>query len=435
MAIRYVRAGSLGAMVFGAVLSLGCSDKSDDVEGSTNSSVPEVLAAPAPGKGVQLRMQSDLTAGVETERCMFYVTPPGGLAVNREEVRYTPGSHHVLLFTTPYTEIPTQDRFGNDVDTHAIFECGEHGPTAHWSVNGVAGGAQSAQGAPIVANLPADTAFVIPAGTILLMNTHYLNASEQTLTTDARINLYTVPPEQVKQEAGILFFYDPYIYLPSGMDGTAREVCPIRKDIQLLNAQSHMHRRGVGYLAQLLGSDGGVQGELYSGTEWEDVALRSFSPPQALTAGQSIDFACHYSNQTDHTIIQGLSTRDEMCMFLGLYYPRDRQTELCGLGDSWDKAFVAARWIGNGNQAGAQTAACFSAAKDSSEDAGASFFACVNNSCPAISATMSNAARCLSTKGLGQCSTECSQSAAACRTCIGQKCGDLMTVLSTATCE
>jgi hypothetical protein len=36
-------------------------------------------------------MTSTLDASVETERCMFYQFGAGGLAINREKVRYTPG--------------------------------------------------------------------------------------------------------------------------------------------------------------------------------------------------------------------------------------------------------------------------------------------------------------------------------------------------------
>jgi hypothetical protein len=411
---------------------LGCSSN----DGSKPQTTSELLAPPPNGQGIQLKMASTLDAGVETERCMFYKVGADGLAVNHEEVRYTPGSHHVLLYVTPYTDIPTQDRFGNAVDTSGIFECGPKGPTSHWQVNGVAGGAQIADGPPIVDDLPSGVAFVIPAGTILLMNTHYLNATGQALQTDARINLYTIASSEVTTEAGILFWYDPIIYIPSQEKRSAREVCPIRTDIQLVNAQSHMHRRGIGYVARELDTTGAPAGELYRGTEWEEVALTKFQPTKHLSAGQSVDFQCNYSNTTDHTIIQGLSTADEMCMFLGLYYPKDRQTELCGLNADWSGAFWGATWFGEGTADGATTATCLNSAKPKSVDNGASFYACMDDSCPAIGVPMSNAARCLATNGLGACSNECGGTdATTCQTCVAQNCGTAMQALATATCS
>lgn len=418
--------------VLALLMSVGCSDSSA-VGSSDDNGNP--LEPPAAQQGVQLKMTSALKAGVETERCMFYQVGDDDLAVNREEVRFTHGSHHILLFVTPYESIPTEDRFGTTVDTSGVFECGQEGPTAHWTVNGVAGGSQIANGTPVVDDLPPGVAFVIPARTVLLMNTHYLNATDATIQTDARINLYTLDRSEVQQEAGILFWYNPIIYAPSGQTSRAQEVCPIRKDINLLNAQSHMHKRGVGYVAKERDAMGVEQGELYSTTEWEEVELRRFSPSRPLKAGQTVDFACDYDNRTDHDIIQGLATTDEMCMFIGLYYPKDRQTELCGLNSEWSGAFWAATWIGQGVSSGAQTASCLANASTVTTDDGASFFKCVVESCGAISQHVSNAARCLATQGLGACKTPCSTDAESCSSCVNEQCSSAMSTLSQATCS
>lgn len=370
---------------------VGCSES----DPPTTTETGNELARPAPTQGLQLQMLSDLDPAVETERCRFFAVPPGGLYVNRQEVRFTAGSHHALLFATPYTSIPTVDRFGAAVDTSGVFDCGEEGPTAHWEVSGVAGGSQTAHGEPIVGDLPADTAVKLPGGSVLLMNTHYLNATDKTLHTDARINLYTIPAEQAKQEAGFIFFYNPFIRVPAMGNAVASEVCPVLSDISLVNAQNHMHKRGVGYEANLLDSSGSKLEELYKGTEWEEVVMHKNTPPKALKQGQMIQYHCDYTNREDRVITQGLSTKDEMCMFIGLYYPRNRQFELCGLNDTWEGRFLAARWIGNGTKGGMESLGCLMAAKDPKEDKGESFYGCVVDSCPRISTEMSNAVRCL----------------------------------------
>jgi hypothetical protein len=131
----------------------------------------------------------------------FFVVPPEGLYVNREEVRYTPGSHHVLIYKTPYTSIPTQDIHGNTVDTSGIIDA-PNGGTADWKIDGVVAGAQSANAPPIVEDLPPNVALELPGGTVLLMNTHYLNTTSSKVTVEARVNLWTVPAAQVTQEEG-----------------------------------------------------------------------------------------------------------------------------------------------------------------------------------------------------------------------------------------
>ena len=398
-----------------------------------SSSKTEDLTPPPAGQGVQLQMVSMLNAGVETERCKFFKVPAEGWYVNKQDIRYTPGSHHVLLFVTPYTEIPTVDTRGNTVDTSGVFACPE-GAAADWRVGGVAGGAQKGDAPAAVQGLPEDTALVLPGGTILLMNTHYLNASPDTLNTDARINLYFTAKEKVKREAGILFFYNPFIYVPGQSTAVAKRSCPVLKDINLVNGQSHMHKRGVDYVANLVEGNGQVVNELYRGQEWEAVVMRKYDGAgQLIKAGQSIEYQCGYNNHETRTIIQGLTTKDEMCMFLGLYYPRDPQTELCALMANdkiEDTRFLAGRWVGSGNVDGVTTAACIGSSPSSPEKG--ALYRCVTNSCPKISVQMSDALHCLASNNFGQCD-HCQ--GPTCSGCVNRGCAESLTQLSLATCN
>ena len=392
-----------------------------------------VLAPPPDGQGVQIKMTSTLEAGLETERCMFYRVPAEGLYVNRQEVRYTPGSHHVLLYKTPYTEIPTTTIKGKTIDTQGVFDCGENGATGDWEILGTAGGAQDANGPPGIDGLPSDTALKLDGNSVLLVNAHYLNASDKPLDAEIYINLHTVPAAQVTREAGIFFLYNPFISVPGGSTSVAREVCPLSTSVTLVNAQSHMHSRGYGYEAHLLDANGTEVQELFSTTSWQAVVAKQMDPPVALSAGQMIDFHCKYRNNEGQTISQGRTTRDEMCMFVGLYYPKDTKTELCSMTNDSSGRYLGANWIGNGVATGAQTAGCLQAATGASAVRG-DFDACVVNACPAISAETSSAARCLASRGLGQCATECGTDMAACSACVGAQCTPAMTALATAVC-
>ena len=177
----------------------------------------------------------------------------------------------------------------------------------------------------------------------------------------------------------------------------AREVCALSKDVTLVNAQSHMHRRGVDYMANLLDASGAQVQEIYTSNTWEHVVAKQMDPAVPLSAGQLIDFRCNYMNNEDHTISQGRTTRDEMCMFLGLYYPKDTKTELCSLTDDWGGRYLAANWIGIGTGADCRPRpAC---RRPPATAAHGDLDACVVNACPAISAATSTATRCLASRG------------------------------------
>src|SRR5688500_17375974 len=94
----------LGLAVAISPALLACS--SDAIEPAPS----DVLLAPPPaGQGVQYQMTTKLESGAEGEHCKFVQAPAEGMYVNRDEVRFTKGSHHFLLYETPYTTIPTKD--------------------------------------------------------------------------------------------------------------------------------------------------------------------------------------------------------------------------------------------------------------------------------------------------------------------------------------
>src|SRR6266540_3967139 len=179
-------------------------------------------------------------------------------------------------------------------------------------------------------------------------------------------------------------------------------------------------------------STGAMQQEVYTNNSWEHVVAERMNPALEIAAGQMIDFRCDYDNTETRNISQGRTTRDEMCMFLGLYYPKDTKTELCSMTDDQKGRYLGANWIGGGTATGAQTADCLQTATGASAMAG-DFDACMVNACPAISSQSSSAARCIASRGLGMCAAQCGGTdMAMCKTCVGEKCTPAMTALSEA---
>jgi hypothetical protein len=397
----------------------------------------DLLPPPATDQGVQISMVSTIAPGQEIERCKFYQIPPQGLNVNRATVRYVPGSHHVLLYRTDYTSLPTTTRNGAPAptpDENGVFDCGD-GATADWAVTGVVGGAQSAK-APDMASFPPGVAVKLAPGTVLVVNTHYLNVTSGPLRAEARINLFTIPDKDVTTEGGQLFFYNPFIRLHPESAGSARMSCPITEDITLINGQSHMHKRGTDYVANLTETINGTPSQIYESHDWENVPVASWQPGMALHQGQSIDYTCFYQNAENREIIQGLTTKDEMCMFLGSYYPRNRELEQCqqlvqGQG---------ATFIGSGTNDGATTLECFRSAGMSQDPSARKgiYFGCVVDSCAGIATPLTAYVKCqLANSGAaGDCASSCDgTNPTACTDCMIAACGDSISALTKAQCN
>jgi hypothetical protein len=418
--------------VAGVWLLTGCSS-ADGLSPAADSDPNDLLEPPPAGQGLQLKMVSTIAAGQEIERCKFFQVPAEGINVNRAVVRYVPGSHHVLLYRTSHTSIPTTTRDGKALtaDENGVFDCAE-GAAADWDVTGVVAGAQSSK-AKNAATFPPGVAAKLAPGTVLVINTHYLNATSKPLVAEARLNLYTLPDKDVVEEGGFLFYYNPFIRVPARSSASSRMRCTLTQDITLISGQSHMHRRGVGYTANVVEPSDGALTQIYESHDWEDVPISEWSPGMALRTGQSIDYTCHYQNPEDRQVAQGLTTKDEMCMFLGNYYPRNSELETCGIATVGG----GATFIGTGSADGKTTLQCLGKYGGSDETT-AEFYGCVQDSCPAIGEQVTGHLKCQITqtsKG-GTCADACSTgNPSDCGACMTEACGPAMGALDSAQCN
>jgi hypothetical protein len=412
----------------------GASTTATDASPSANTAAG-VLEAPPAGHGVQYQMSTSIAPSEEDERCKFVLVPPGGLWVNREEVRYNGGSHHFILWKSSYTAIPTLDLRGNTVDTSDVFEC-PGGPSGTWSATAFAAGAQSGDGQRLIDGLPSDTAVRFDPGSVLIMDLHVLNPSDQQVRTEVRINLWTVPDDQVTTEAGVYFFYNPFIRVPAGGSATARMSCPVTSNVQLVNAQTHMHRRGLGGSANLLDSSGNLIQEIYQSHSWEAVNVQSWTPGMTLQSGQSIDYKCNYQSSEPVDVMQGPTTKDEMCVLFGLYYPRDPKFETCSADGTWAGLSSAATFIGSGTATCMDTMQCVSQAAPQEQDHGDSLFGCIVASCPKAAVEVTASVGCSRSQRTGSCQAQCSGSGGtSCTQCIQQNCQKELDACASATCQ
>lgn len=357
--------------------------------------VEDVLLAPPPeGQGIQYQMTTMLEPGTEAEHCKFVQAPAEGMYVNRDEVRFTSGSHHFLLYETPYTSIPTKTEGGEVVDTSGVFDCSQ-GATFDFQVTKLIAGSQNADGDAFLM-FPSDVALHVEAGRVLLMNAHYINATSAPIEPEVRVNLFTIPAEQVKEQGDILFWYNPFIKVGAKSTSRARMKCMVHKDITLANVQSHMHARGMGYAAALPGI-----APFYTNTAWEGVPVKQFDPGMKITAGTWVDYYCDYNNGAATDVYQGPRSTDEMCMLIGAYYPADPVTSNCAADPSApdQTGNLGGEWTGNGTETCAATMGCVQATFGGSGDVMQGITTCMMASDPAVSKEMSDALRCLFLNG------------------------------------
>ncbi|WP_170319738.1 hypothetical protein [Polyangium spumosum] len=386
-------------------------------EPSTQPAEKSLLDAPVGGSGIQYRMTSTIAPGVESYGCRLFQVPPEGLVIRGQDVAFGPGGHHVLLYRTPYRQVPSHDEEGVAVDALTEHDCSE-GATARWKVDAVLGGSESFGSVGLLHRLPDGVGLVVEPNVVLVMSTHYLNTTSAPLEVDARINVYTMPPEDLRIEAGLLYMDNQALRVAPNSEATARMRCPVPDDVHVVSLQSHMHARGASFEATLL-PPAGAATSIYSTTSWQEPPVRELDPPLLLPRGSTLEIRCDFRSGESRPITWGLSSNDEMCQLIGPYFPKNPHFERC----EDESGAPAATWVGHGKADGTETAACLKQAVSTEEGEGYAYNDCVLGACPAIAAEVSALVRCQKASRAGACANTCQgESPGDCASCLAGAC-------------
>ncbi len=237
--------------------------------------------------------------GAEVYYCQNFANPfAADTEIAEFDSHMTAGSHHLLLF---YKEGVTADG--------ALETCSglEVAPTPY--------GSQTPDGRLVY---PAGVAALITKGTGLRLQSHYLNTTANPIAAHVELTMHVAAPATVQSHAGLLFVVDRDINVPAGAGASATmtDDCTIPMDMNLLGANSHMHRHGTNFVATVAGN------VVYETQTWSEPRPAAFNPPLVLHAGDALHFECTFVNDGDQALTFGESAQtNEMCIFGGPFYP------------------------------------------------------------------------------------------------------------------
>jgi hypothetical protein len=397
------------------LLASGCSSESEPPPAPAPNA--ELLASPPENAGFQLKLGIDVAPGVEGTWCQYFVLPGEAHDIGRYQSRYTPISHHLIVYQTLLTP-------ADPAIAQGVFDCDRNDRLR--SLAGFHFGTQTAQD---------DVTYPVGIGKrqrpseVVMLEYHAINTSPGPVSAEARVNFwYSETP--IQTAADTLFFYQPTIFVAPNEAGQASMHCEIDGDVSLLYALPHMHRRGVGFDATI--SDGRP---LLTTTTYE-VGTTRYEPFVEIRAGQSIDFTCHYQNTESFPVIEGSSaSRNEMCTFAATFIsPSGAQlsaeTRLCEGTRSGTRM--------NGATACARTRSCVEALRGADFTLESTLVArdrCYTSACHSGFELMQTFMGCQ----YENCRTECVTPTppvdqAACNACVQQHCGDLDDACKAHTC-
>jgi hypothetical protein len=354
-----------------------------------------------------ISMSLTVKPGEELHRCQLVTLPTDSeIEVVAFSHKYTAGSHHFLVFATELETIPAF--------LQGQFDCVNGDEPIMAVTRGILYGAQSAEA---TFPLPPGVGFKMKAHQVLLLQAHYLNPTAQDLPATIRAGFDTAPAAQIREHAGFMLFYDPFIYIPAQSSATSGIRCSVPSDINLIAAFTHYHQRGTSMRVWVDPNMAEKSTTPFHEThDWEHPA--DFHGPLAVAAGSAFRFECGYTNADSVDVFQGPNAAtSEMCVFAGLYSP-----QASGDFDSCADLSIT----GEGDEACSSVLSCVQSCPGADAPrfthagvvVGPCWERCVANGCQGAVDRVLPVSSCVGEK----CSADCEMGNDACSVCATTKC-------------
>ena len=173
---------------------------------------------------------------------------------------------------------------------------------------------------------PAGKALRIPAGTLLGLQLHIFNQSDQMLAGTSGIEMLEVDPATVTDEIDMFLPGPQSLSLPPNQPTTIRGTCTVKTAYKVFALFPHMHQLGTHLKTTL--TVGGVERVINDAPyNFEHQAILSFEPIQ-LNPGDKITTECTWMNTGSQTVTYGESSTTEMCYSILYRFPRGTE-EFC----------------------------------------------------------------------------------------------------------
>ncbi|MBI2058442.1 MAG: hypothetical protein HYT87_01590 [Nitrospirae bacterium] len=269
--------------------------------------------------------------------------PARGIQVHTPELRIEPYSE---VFVCTYTDVVTTDdmyvtliegrQSGGKTGHHvAVYRSSiKYDPTSHvcadfdmaapWLmfVGGAGGGSGDVPAA--VTRLPKDVAILVPRGSQIMLQSHYINpGSDAALQTDT-VNLHTVDPTPALSSAAPWAINESSFQIQPGKTHRSEATCSAERTSSIITVLGHTHQWGVNFELWLTqqGEERLIYKQVGAGAQLQrDPPIMNFpvDAPLRVEKGDRFRMVCEFDNTTDHI----LQFPEEMCVTLMYHYPAE----------------------------------------------------------------------------------------------------------------
>lgn len=332
-------------------------------EASTALDDAALIAPPPKGQGFQFATEDiEVPSGVEEQDCYFYrvrdlaasggLDPEAPVNLHRVQLAQRSGSHHMNLFRVrtiaglgPEGGLIQKNRDG-------VGECFKSSNWSDWPLV-----ANTQKDGEVDWTFPEGVANVLGPDEWLMLQTHYVNATTQTMDQLGRVtvNFWTIPDNEVKAEMGTLFASKQSVRVcRSNPRPTYEGTCQFNNDepITIIGANAHFHSRGRTF--EMYRWDGistqrpGADARFYQSDAWDEppmphspdltlpmpaksgvwyAADYQWQPPPPSIGCEGLDAADRAAGTPEEALdccytFGPIVERNEHCNIFAYYYPK-----------------------------------------------------------------------------------------------------------------
>lgn len=289
----------------------------------------DVVTPPARGFTVTSK-EVVIQPGQEITYCYYFRTPnTEPLAIHKWSSTMTPGSHHMIMFTTTNDVMPP--------GTVSAANCG----FASGGVQNLPSWTYAAQTAENEVALPSDDGTGKPLAQLIQPNTaaffqmHYLNATDNPLTVSVTLNAEALAADTAYTQTAAYVTYDNDIDVPANATNHVEsQTCDTPPNTKFWMMSTHAHRRAVKTVVK-----NGMPASTniaFESDDWEHPGAKTWMQAPFYTFdGNKLTFECTYNNAGGPRALDGDSAAtDEMCMASGYYFPATKPRLCVCINDS-----------------------------------------------------------------------------------------------------
>jgi hypothetical protein len=288
--------------------------------GAGSSRVWDPPAAPAGYTRIEAPTMENLEPGSDVMYCQYVHAPfDRDLDVLDVSGHQSLGGHHSVAYATTMSVPVGTSRPCNNDDNLA---------------SGFLGGTGGEGGASV--KLPEGMAFRLPKGNSIMLNTHFLNTTENTIDGYSVLDFKFAEVDQGRMVAGLFSNGNVGFKLEPKAETDALAACKMKRDMQFIMFTNHMHDQGSHAKTELEHADGRVE-LVHEDPTWSfemqfnaSYSVWTVAEPLTVYAGETLRTSCHWRNATDAE----MAFPREMCFGVGFFVSDGTSSPVC-LDGSW----------------------------------------------------------------------------------------------------